>query len=122
MCGRYVMARATSDLVALGDAETNEELVLRQSWNVAPTAEVPILVAHADDGGAGVTRRIHVARWGLVPPWAKGLSVGSRAFNARSETVASKPTFRAAVRARRCAVPVEGYYEWKTPEPGAKGP
>ncbi|MCT2066726.1 SOS response-associated peptidase [Micrococcus luteus] len=122
MCGRYVMARATSDLVALGDAETNEELVLRQSWNVAPTAEVPILVAHADDGGAGVTRRIHVARWGLVSPWAKGLSVGSRAFNARSETVASKPTFRAAVRARRCAVPVEGYYEWKTPEPGAKGP
>ena len=52
MCGRYVMARATSDLVALGDAETNEELVLRQSWNVAPTAEVPILVAHADDVGA----------------------------------------------------------------------
>jgi len=116
MCGRYVMARATSDLVALGDAETNEDLVLRQSWNVAPTAEVPILVAHVDDvgaggsrggdGGAGVTRRIHVARWGLVPPWAKELSVGSRAFNARSETVASKPTFRAAVRARRCAVPV----------------
>ena len=134
MCGRYVMARATSDLVALGDAEANEDLVLRQSWNVAPTAEVPILVAHADDvgvggsgggdggAGAGVTRRIHVARWGLVPPWAKELSVGSRAFNARSETVASKPTFRAAVRARRCAVPVEGYYEWKTPEPGAKGP
>ena len=45
MCGRYVMARATSDLVALGDAEANEDLVLRQSWNVAPTAEVPILVA-----------------------------------------------------------------------------
>lgn len=134
MCGRYVMARATSDLVAQGGAETNEDLVLRQSWNVAPTAEVPILVAHADDvgtggsgggdggDGAGVTRRIHVARWGLVPPWAKELSVGSRAFNARSETVASKPTFRAAVRSRRCAVPVEGYYEWKAPEPGSLGP
>ncbi|XNZ01044.1 SOS response-associated peptidase [Micrococcus luteus] len=120
MCGRYVMARATSDLVARGGAEPDEELVLRVSWNVAPTAEVPILVAHAGEDGE-VTRRIHVARWGLVPPWAKELSVGSRAFNARSETVAQKPTFRSAVRARRCAVPVEGYYEWKAPEPGQKG-
>lgn len=131
MCGRYVMARAAGDLVAQGGAEPDEELVLRENWNVAPTAEVPILVAHAGDSGAGApgaggdgagaTRRIHVARWGLVPPWAKELSVGSRAFNARSETVAQKPTFRAAVRARRCAVPVEGYYEWKAPEPGQKG-
>ncbi|MGW5854318.1 MULTISPECIES: SOS response-associated peptidase [Micrococcus] len=134
MCGRYVMARAAGDLVRLGGGMLPDEtLELRPNWNVAPTADVPILLERAMDGdGAGasgggeapdgeVRRELHVARWGLVPPWAKELSVGSRAFNARSETVAQKPTFRAAVRSRRCAVPVEGYYEWKKPEPGAKG-
>lgn len=121
MCGRYVMARAAGDLVALGGGELpDERLELRRSWNVAPTSDVPILLEREADGA--VRRELHVARWGLVPPWAKELAVGSRAFNARSETVASKPTFRAAVRARRCAVPVEGYYEWKAPAPGAKGP
>lgn len=115
------MARAAGDLVALGGGELpDERLELRRSWNVAPTSDVPILLEREADGA--VRRELHVARWGLVPSWAKGLAVGSRAFNARSETVASKPTFRAAVRARRCAVPVEGYYEWKAPAPGAKGP
>lgn len=115
------MARASGDLVALGGGLLPEEgLELRPNWNVAPTADVPILLERED---AGVVRReLHVARWGLVPTWAKELSVGSRAFNARSETVTSKPTFRSAVRARRCAVPVEGYYEWKAPEPGSTGP
>lgn len=121
MCGRYVMARAAGDLVAQGGAVPDEELVIGPNWNVAPTAEVPVLVAHPGGHGAAPTRRIHIARWGLVPPWAKDLSVGSRAFNARSETVAQKPTFRAAVRARRCAVPVQGYYEWKAPDLGQRG-
>ena len=115
------MARAAGDLVALSGGELpDESLEVRPNWNVAPTSDVPILLEREADGG--VRRELHVARWGLVPPWAKELAVGSRAFNARSETVASKPTFRAAVRSRRCAVPVEGYYEWKAPEPGAKGP
>ena len=102
------MARAAGDLVALGGGELPDEgLELRPNWNVAPTADVPILVERvlegADAGGGGTVRReLHVARWGLVPPWAKELVVGSRAFNARSETVTSKPTFRSAVRARRC--------------------
>lgn len=138
MCGRYVMARAAGDLVALGGGMLpDESLELQPNWNVAPTADVPILLERevggvvgtgaaagvgSVGGAAGVRRELHVARWGLVPPWAKELSVGSRAFNARSETVTAKPTFRSAVRSRRCAVPVEGYYEWKTPEPGSKGP
>ena len=122
------MARAAGDLVALGGGELPDGgLELRPNWNVAPTADVPILVERVLDGagaggGGAVRRELHVARWGLVPPWAKELAVGSRAFNARSETVTSKPTFRSAVRARRCAVPVQGYYEWKAPEPGSKGP
>ncbi|XKH55234.1 SOS response-associated peptidase (plasmid) [Citricoccus nitrophenolicus] len=121
MCGRYVMARAIGDLVAdAGAVEPEEELVLRPNWNVAPTSEVPIVLERSIEDET--RREIRVARWGLVPPWAKDVSVGSRAFNARSETVTSKPTFRAAVKARRCAIPVDGYYEWlKPPADAPKG-
>lgn len=111
------MARTTADLVAEAEAEADANLELRQSWNVAPTSDVPVVLERYI-GGPGEERRpvrqIHVAKWGLVPGWAKDASVGARAFNARSETVLEKPTFREAVRARRCAVPVQGYYEWKT--------
>lgn len=111
------MAKAIGDLVAEAEAEADANLELRQSWNVAPTTDVPIVLERLIDGQ--VHRQIHVARWGLVPGWAKDLSVGGRAFNARSETAQDKPTFRAAVKKRRAAVPVEGYYEWKK-EPGGK--
>lgn len=105
------MAKAIGDLVAEAEAEADANLELRQSWNVAPTTDVPIVLERLLDGE--VHREVHVARWGLVPGWAKDLSVGVRAFNARSETVESKPTFRAAIKKRRAAVPVQGYYEWK---------
>lgn len=111
MCGRYVMAKAIGDLVAEAEAEADDNLQLRHSWNVAPTTDVPIVLERLID--VQLHRQIHVARWGLVPGWAKELSVGVRAFNARSETAASKPTFRAAVKKRRAAVPMQGYYEWK---------
>ncbi|REE05274.1 putative SOS response-associated peptidase YedK [Citricoccus muralis] len=112
------MARALGDLVAdAGAVEPKEELALRPNWNVAPTSEVPIVLDRATE--TGDRREIHVARWGLVPPWAKDTAVGSRAFNARSETVSTKPTFRAAVKARRAAIPADGYYEWLKPPAGA---
>lgn len=120
MCGRYVMARAIGDLVAEAEAEADENLQLRHSWNVAPTTDVPIVLERLVDGE--LRRQVHVARWGLVPGWAKELSVGARAFNARSETASSKPTFRAAVKKRRAAVPAEGYYEWKKEAGGKKRP
>ncbi|MCC9196376.1 SOS response-associated peptidase [Arthrobacter sp. zg-Y820] len=120
MCGRYVMAKTTAELVEEAEAEADANLQLRQSWNVAPTSDVPVVLeryvgAPAEDGSEGrrPVRQIHVARWGLVPGWARDASVGTRAFNARTETVLEKPTFRDAVVARRCAVPVQGYYEWK---------
>ena len=105
------MARAVGDLVAELEAEAEASLELRASYNVAPTTDVPIVLERLIDGA--MHRQVHVAKWGLVPSWAKDPSVSVRSFNARSETVADKPTFRAALKARRCAVPVEGYYEWK---------
>ena len=117
MCGRYVIARAAGDLMADVDAAPGEPFQgedldeLRANWNVAPTTEVPIVLERLDDGQ--VLRELHVARWGLVPSWAKEISVGARMFNARSETAAEKPSFRAAVKKRRCAIPANGYYEWR---------
>ncbi|WP_461168858.1 SOS response-associated peptidase [Arthrobacter sp. Z1-15] len=122
------MAKTTADLVAEAEAEADANLELRRSWNVAPTSDVPVVLERFVDGsaraGAGrrTVRQVHTARWGLVPGWAKDASAGARAFNARSETVLEKPTFRDAVAARRCAVPVQGYYEWKTGPGRAKRP
>lgn len=105
------MAKAIGDLVAEAEAEADANLELRQSWNIAPTTDVPVVLERLIDDE--LHRQIHVARWGLVPGWAKELAVGVRAFNARSETASTKPTFRSAVMKRRAVVPVEGYYEWK---------
>lgn len=123
MCGRYVIARSVDDLLFEVGAVPGEPLrgtdtsAVRENWNVAPTAEVPVVlerIAGDDDETPGaVLRELHVARWGLVPGWAKDPSIGVRAFNARSETVVDKPMFRSAVRHRRCAVPANGYYEWR---------
>lgn len=121
MCGRYVMARAVGDLVAELEAEAEASLELRASYNVAPTTDVPIVLERLIDGE--LHRQIHVAKWGLVPGWAKDAAVGVRAFNARSETVLEKPTFRAAIKSRRCGVPVQGYFEWKkSPDGKSKQP
>jgi putative SOS response-associated peptidase YedK len=105
------MARAVGDLVAELEAEADAALELRASYNVAPTTDVPIVLERIIDGA--LHRQVHVAKWGLVPGWAKDAAVGVRAFNARTETVLEKPTFRSAIKSKRCAVPVEGYYEWK---------
>ena len=124
MCGRYVMARAVGDLLAEFDAELEDEVVIPPSWNVAPTDDVPIVLERlVDDGQARrQVRQLHVARWGLVPSWAKDPSGGARMINARSESVLEKPAFRRAIKSRRCAVPADGYYEWKQGAGKAKQP
>lgn len=117
MCGRFVVARASADLIADYDVDEAGDDLPGPSWNIAPTTRIPILVdAVPRDApeGSDAVRRLEGAKWGLVPTWAKDVSVGVRAFNARSETAASKPTFRAAVKARRAVVPATGYYEWRT--------
>lgn len=118
MCGRYA---ATKDPAALAD-EFEAIAAPESSWapdyNVAPTTPVPIVVERELDGQPA--RTVEFARWGLVPSWAKDASRASRMINARVETVATTPAFRAAFARRRCLVPAEGYYEWYTPtEPDA---
>ena len=76
-------------------------------YNVAPGTDV--LIVRSRERG---TRELGIARWGLVPFWAKDSDFGARTINARSETAAQKPAFRAAFRYRRCLIPADGFYEW----------
>ena len=112
MCGRFTL---TLDQEALSAAYGVERLLIDHSprYNIAPTQDVTVLL-----GGEG-GRRIEEFRWGLIPSWAKDSSIGNRMINARSETVAEKPSFRAAWKhRRRCLVLADGFFEWKKPDQG----
>lgn len=106
MCGRYTLTVSAAVLAEVFEADVQVEHVPR--YNIAPTQTVPIV--RMDDTGR---RRIDGARWGLIPHWADDASIGNRLINARSETAASKPAFRGAVRRRRCLIPADGFYEWQ---------
>jgi len=125
MCGRYASFRANQDLedtFALATVADDARL-LPPSWNVAPTDPVRMVVERPErleDGSAGALERsLRLARWGLVPSWAKDPSIGSRMINARAETVASKPAFARAMAVRRALLPADGYYEWQPPPEGS---
>lgn len=77
------------------------------SWNVAPTDPLTVVLQRED--GRAVERH----RWGLVPSWAKSVKEGARHINARAETIAQSPAFRASFRKRRCIIPADGFYEWQ---------
>ena len=113
MCGRYTLTSSGEELAA--HFELQASLELRPRFNVAPTQAV-VVVRRADPqdtpGKAG-DRVLAEHRWGLIPAWARDEAIGHRTFNARSETAAAKPAFRAAFRARRCLVPLTGFYEWR---------
>ena len=107
MCGRYASSRDARDLASAFEVEEPPEQVLPPSWNVAPTDPVYAVVQRED------RRQLRVLRWGLVPSWAKDAKGAARMINARRETVATKPAFRAAYARRRCLIPADGYYEWQ---------
>lgn len=106
MCGRYAFfspAEAVRRTFMLDDVPE-----LEPRYNVAPTQDVAC--ARAGEEGARAFAMLH---WGLVPKWAKERAVGNRMINARSETLAEKPSFREAFRRRRCLVLADGWYEWQ---------
>lgn len=124
MCGRYASFRedqSIADEFAVAVVADDVRL-LPPSWNVAPTDGVRMVVERADRATGEITRQLRVARWGLVPSWAKDPSIGSRMINARVETVADKPAFARPFASRRALLPADGYYEWQAagePPPGA---
>jgi putative SOS response-associated peptidase YedK len=120
VCGRYVSVQSRTDLQILFDSSETAGDELPPSWNVAPTDPVYAVVERRAKDSGEVARQLRVAKWGLVPSWAKDPGIGSRLINARVETLADKPAWRKAYAARRAVVPAAGYYEWQPVEVGGK--
>lgn len=110
MCGRFAFYSPAEATAALFGATGTTEL--RARYNIAPTQFIAG-IRNTDDAG----RELAEFRWGLVPFWAKDPSIGNRMINARAETVAEKPAYRAAYRHRRCLVLADGFYEWQREGP-----
>ncbi|MGB3298458.1 MAG: SOS response-associated peptidase [Phormidesmis sp.] len=109
MCGRFTQTK--------GGAKNGEAIAQtfglktapdpQPRYNIAPTQPVSAIAQLASQ------REYRLFQWGLVPSWAKDPSIGSRMINARAETVAEKPSFRAAFKRRRCLILADGFYEWQ---------
>ncbi len=110
MCGRSSLTKTQKELEQRFQAEFYQEDIERYNpipnYNVAPTHMHPVITNEAPD-------RFHLFKWGLIPYWAKKVSVGSKMINCRIETILEKPAFQNAVRHRRCIIPFDGFYEWK---------
>ncbi|QSB04450.1 SOS response-associated peptidase [Natronoglycomyces albus] len=128
MCGRYANTKVTTNLATLFDALDGTDGAWGPRYNIAPTTKAPIVrMSTSAPAGAGVTnqlgsRKLDLARWGLIPPWAKELSIGSRMFNARSETVQTSKAYRRPFTTRRALVPADGWFEWQKLPGGGKQP
>jgi putative SOS response-associated peptidase YedK len=114
MCSRYSLTSPPEAVRA--SFETVNELPFPPRYNIAPTQ--PVLIVRLNPRAE---REMTLVRWGLLPPWVKDPRTFTTLINARSETAAEKPSFRGAMRHRRCLVPANGFYEW-TGKPGAKQP
>ena len=113
MCGRYVLTTPGEVLAQIFETapppeETLAAIVPR--YNIAPTQTVPIIRRSST---AAATRELAMVQWGLVPHWAKDPGIGNSLINARSETAAEKPSFRDAMKRRRCLIPANAFYEWR---------
>ncbi len=107
MCGRFVSAAPPDEIAKYFSVDTTSESLLEPSYNVAPTNDIYVVV---ETGGL---RRLETFHWGLVPMWAKDVSVGNKMINARADGLATKNAYKRAFARRRCIIPVDGFYEWK---------
>jgi putative SOS response-associated peptidase YedK len=107
MCGRFTITHPDEALARLFAAVPGNDLSPVPRYNVCPTT--PVVVVTSDQGA----RRLRAMRWGFIPSWYKAPNDGPLIINARADTVATKPAFREAIRARRCIVPASGFYEWQ---------
>ena len=105
MCGRFALLTHAEALIERFGVE---EVIKRPEprYNIAPTQDVTVVVQRE-------ARQLTEMHWGLIPFWAKDVSIGNRMINARAETVAERPAFRSAFKKRRCLILADGFYEWQ---------
>ena len=119
MCGRARLSSDVSEIRLVFSLPPARPLPnFAPTWNLAPTDPLPIV---RRDPRAG-ERSLDIARWGLVPFWAKDIKIGYSTFNAKCEGIADRPAFKEPFRRRRCLVPFDNFYEWKKLEGGDKQP
>ena len=109
MCGRFTNTSSSEAMQFRFDLDA-EVTTFQPRYNIAPTQTVPVVI---EDRNAQQGRRLVQMRWGLVPVWAKDMSIGNRMINARSETLIEKVSFKQLFQKKRCLIPADGFYEWK---------
>ena len=112
MCGRFVQSQSAEKYAEFLGVHEIKIDPLNPSYNVAPTDHVYAVAEHEGH------RLLGAFRWGLLPFWAKDKKMAARNINARSETAASKPSFKESLAKRRCLIPADGFYEWQRKEKG----
>lgn len=116
MCGRFTLRTPPTEIASLFSVQLAIEFK-KNAWlpryNIAPSQNVSVIVFDPEQ-----ERRWTLFRWGLIPSWAKDTKIGYKLINARGETIAEKPSFRNALKKRRCLVLADGFYEWQKTESG----
>jgi putative SOS response-associated peptidase YedK len=107
MCGRYRLSRRKQLVEEYFDSVSGEEDWVPR-YNIAPTQPVPVIRQNPKEP----VRELSLVRWGLIPSWATDSFLAAKMINARSETAATKPAFRDALKFRRCLIPADAFYEW----------
>jgi putative SOS response-associated peptidase YedK len=108
MCGRFTLTATVDQLIDRFDIEFFlQEEEYNPSYNVAPSQSVLAVI------NDGARNKMGFLRWGLIPPWAKDMSIGYKMINARAETLIDKPSFRNAYKKKRCLIVADSFYEWK---------
>jgi putative SOS response-associated peptidase YedK len=116
MCGRLAVTLPNDAMVRLFSAVPANDLPETPNYNVCPTNQIHVVRVEGDQ------RRLGAMRWGFLPHWYKATNDGPLLINARAETIAEKPAFRAACRERRCLIPATGFYEWTKDDAGKRLP
>ena len=113
MCGRFSLTRSGEEVAEFFNLSEVPEIEPRH--NIAPSQSISVVTQARQSGD----RVYHTKTWGLIPGWSKDPTIGRKLFNARSETVAEKPSFRNAFQKRRCLIVADGFYEWQK-QPGER--